>query len=204
VAIHQNQQGEARAGSVANTLNTNGNAGGRNAPLVAACCIPIHDKATRTRAANGLGIGRDGDPCPTLDAACNHAVAYTPSGFAQYREGVGTLKADGGDLGGGSETLAVFARQSNCEYTESEKGSCIQARDYKSATDLVLRGFAVRRLTPKECERLQGFTDGYTEYGNDGRRISDTRRYKALGNSVAVPCVEFIMGRIAETAGGAA
>ena len=48
-------------------------------------------------------------------------------------------------------------------------------------------------LTPLECERLQGFPDGWTDIPG----ASDSARYKALGNSVAIPCVEFIMGRIA-------
>jgi DNA (cytosine-5)-methyltransferase 1 len=51
----------------------------------------------------------------------------------------------------------------------------------------------VRRLTPLECERLQGFPDGWT----DIPKASDSPRYKALGNSVAVPCVDFIMHGIA-------
>ena len=55
--------------------------------------------------------------------------------------------------------------------------------------DLIANEYSVRRLTPMECERLQGFPDGWTEYGNDGKRISDNQRYKALGNSVAIPCV---------------
>lgn len=48
----------------------------------------------------------------------------------------------------------------------------------------------VRRLTPLECERLQGFPDGWTE------GFSDSVRYRMLGNSVAVPCVEWIIRRI--------
>ncbi len=47
----------------------------------------------------------------------------------------------------------------------------------------------IRRLTPLECERLQGFPDGWTDLPG----ASDSARYKALGNSVAIPCVEFIM-----------
>lgn len=47
-------------------------------------------------------------------------------------------------------------------------------------------GQAIRRLTPLECERLQGFPDGWTEYGADGRKMSDSARYKALGNAVTV------------------
>ena len=51
----------------------------------------------------------------------------------------------------------------------------------------------VRRLTPLECERLQGFPDGWTNI----EKASDSVRYKALGNSVAIPCVDFIMRGIA-------
>ena len=53
--------------------------------------------------------------------------------------------------------------------------------------------YIVRRLTPTECERLQGFPDGWTKYGHDGKEISDTRRYMVLGNSVAIPVVAFVM-----------
>ena len=49
----------------------------------------------------------------------------------------------------------------------------------------------VRRLTPLECERLQGFPDGWTDTGQ-----SDTQRYRQLGNAVAVPVAEWVMGRI--------
>lgn len=52
----------------------------------------------------------------------------------------------------------------------------------------VIQNYQVRRLTPLECERLQGFADGWTS-GH-----SDSARYKALGNSVAVPCVFYVMG----------
>ena len=50
----------------------------------------------------------------------------------------------------------------------------------------------IRRLTPLECERLQGFPDGWTDLPG----ASDSARYRALGNSVAIPCVEFVLGRI--------
>jgi DNA (cytosine-5)-methyltransferase 1 len=66
-------------------------------------------------------------------------------------------------------------------------------------TPVTQTGCLVRRLTPKECERLQGFPDNWTDIQLTGRKkhmSSDTARYKALGNSVAVPCVEWIMRRI--------
>ncbi len=49
---------------------------------------------------------------------------------------------------------------------------------------------AVRRLTPLECERLDGFPDGWTQYGASGKEMSDNARYMALGNSIAAPCAE--------------
>lgn len=94
-------------------------------------------------------------------------TAFASSSFGAYTNGVGTLRTSGGDLGGGSETL------------------------------LAGRVYGVRRLTTIECERLQGFPDGWTAIGYDGAEISDTQRYKALGNSVAVPCVEFVLSGIA-------
>ena len=51
----------------------------------------------------------------------------------------------------------------------------------------------VRRLTPLECERLQGFPDGWTDIPG----ASDSARYKALGNSMAIPCVDFVLRGIA-------
>jgi DNA (cytosine-5)-methyltransferase 1 len=62
----------------------------------------------------------------------------------------------------------------------------------------VMHGMAVRRLTPKECERLQGFPDGYTDVTYRGKPAADGPRYRALGNSMAVPVMAWIGQRIAE------
>lgn len=53
-------------------------------------------------------------------------------------------------------------------------------------------GYVVRRLTPLECERLQGLPDNYTAYG------SDTARYKAIGNGMAQPCADFVLSKVVE------
>ena len=66
----------------------------------------------------------------------------------------------------------------------------------------VRTGLCVRRLTPTEAERLQGYPDGWTESGADGRAIGDTKRYQMLGNSIAVPCVAYIMQGIRDAVGG--
>ena len=94
---------------------------------------------------------------------------------------------------------AVFARQRVDEFKEDDIASTQSARQSKDATDLVVepnRQYAqlIRRLTPLECERLQGFPDGWTDIPG----ASDSARYRALGNSVAIPCVEFIMKSLRE------
>lgn len=94
---------------------------------------------------------------------------------------------------------AVFARQRVDEFRDDEIASTQSARQSKDATDLVLdperqHAQLIRRLTPLECERLQGFPDEWTGIP----AASDSARYRALGNSVAVPCVEFIMKSICE------
>lgn len=68
---------------------------------------------------------------------------------------------------------------------------------------IVEEGTGVRRLTPLECERLQGFPDGWTKYGTSSPVgsalfISDSARYRMLGNAVAVPVVEWIAKRLVE------
>lgn len=57
-------------------------------------------------------------------------------------------------------------------------------------------GLKIRRLTPTECERLQGFPDGWTKYYSDGTEVSDSQRYKMLGNAVTVPVIKAIAERL--------
>ena len=96
---------------------------------------------------------------------------------------------------------AVYARQRVDEFKNDDIASTQSARQAKDATDLVVepdRQYAqlIRRLTPLECERLQGFPDDWTNIPG----ASDSARYRALGNSVAIPCVEFIMRSLKEVA----
>jgi len=66
-----------------------------------------------------------------------------------------------------------------------------------SSTTIAQQGMAVRRLTPRECERLQGFPDDYTLVEYRSKLAADGPRYKALGNSMAVPVMRWIGQRIA-------
>ena len=94
----------------------------------------------------------------------------------------------------GLDRHAVYARQRVDEFRNDDIASTQSARQAKDATDLVVepdRQYAqlIRRLTPWECELLQGFPLDWTDIPS----ASDSARYRALGNSVPVPCVEFIM-----------
>ena len=124
----------------------------------------------------------------------------------------------------GMDRHAVYSRQRSDEFSENEVAATQSARQHKDATDLVcqpyqetvgtigysdhkginnqfvsedkcivMRSKLIRRLTPLECERLQGYPDGWTDIPG----ASDSARYKALGNSVAIPCVDFVLRGIA-------
>ena len=85
----------------------------------------------------------------------------------------------------GLDRHAVYSRQRVDDFRHNDVASTQSARQYKDATDLICQqaeacAHLIRRLTPLECERLQGFPDGWTDIPN----ASDSARYKALGNSV--------------------
>ena len=94
----------------------------------------------------------------------------------------------------GLDHHAVYSRQRVDDFRENAVVSTQSARQCKDAVDLIcqkadVHAHLIRRLTPLECERLQGFPDGWTDIPG----ASDSARYKALGNSVAIPCVDFVM-----------
>ena len=175
---------------VAPTMSARYGTGGNNVPLVADqpenYCISgnIIDRQEKN---GGNGFG------------CQPDISYTLTGMDRH---------------------AVFSRQRSDELIENEVVATQSARQHKEATDLVMEVSGVdcrngnengdisgtlqpgsggtslnsiRRLTPLECERLQGFPDGWTDIPG----ASDSVRYKALGNSVAIPCVDFVLRGIA-------
>ena len=92
----------------------------------------------------------------------------------------------------------VYARHRSDAFRETDTAGTQSARQSKDATDVVLeQPFLIRRLVPIECERLQGYPDGWTDVPG----ASDSARYRALGNSVAITCVEYIMRRITKAFG---
>lgn len=137
-----------------------------------------------------------------------------------------TLDLNGGNpacnQGGIAVVQMAYQMQGFGDYREADVASSCKQRDYKDSTDLVIgidgecnayieqygtlrahasggaeetlmHRMAVRRLTPLECERLQGFPDGWTDIGD----YTDSARYKALGNSIALPFWRWMFGRMA-------
>ena len=124
--------------------------------------------ATRGASQNGLGITTDG-PMYTLDVGSQHAVAFDWK------------------MGAKARSIALTKKLSPTISTSADRYA-------------VSRGLAaVRRLTPIECERLQGFPDGYTQIpwrNKAAGACPDGPRYKAMGNSMAVPVMQWIGKRI--------
>jgi len=147
--------------------------------------IPIHDQATRHAGkngektmgkGNGLGIGQPGDPMNTLTKGDSHAVAYN------IAPGKGELKDD------------IHVTDAHVSKTIDASGSNPAMHQGGAA---IVQTMAVRRLTPVECERLQGFPDNYSNIPwRKAAESPDGPRYKALGNSWAVPVVAWIGKRI--------
>ncbi|MEG0594890.1 MAG: DNA cytosine methyltransferase, partial [Christensenella sp.] len=141
----------------------------------------------------GNGCGFQADISYTLTGADRHAV-YNRQGYSGFTESevVGTQCArqykDSTDL------IATYQQTVGTLCSGDEKGIGNQyVEQDKCVIDRLPTVNLVRRLTPLECERLQGFPDYWTEIP----KCSDSARYKALGNSVAIPCVEYVLRGIA-------
>ena len=122
-----------------------------------------------------------------------------------------------GDIATGSETqkettaaigkgVNYFRRGGNFKYHKDKKAATLRSSASSDCFDLVLTNEKeyIRRLTPLECERLQGFLDNYTQIewrGKPAEQCPDSLRYKAIGNSMAVPVMRWIGERIKRMAG---
>ena len=175
--------------------------------------IPIHDQATRHAGkngektmgkGNGLGIGQSGEPMNTLTKGDRHAVAQPTIIHGTQDPCVSDIAFAQGRNNGGENVLiqpvGAFkpgqSAQAHSIGYEREMAPTLEAGSGGNNKPAVHVGMAVRRLTPTECERLQGFPDGYTEIQPSGKPTPDGPRYKALGNSWAVPVARWIGERI--------
>lgn len=261
-------------GSPATTLTAAAGMSGNNQPVAV---IPINDKATRWRgggesrnhdgSGNGLGVGKEGDPSPTLTAGDRHCAGFnagqgaqaggigdseeisptlaaTPSGTNQtpavdaldmthacdvirecgeqspslqarmgtggnqvpltYQEVAGTLSpsARAGSYNGQDSYNDMLVCDANPDVAHAlrAKANCAYRED---AETYPVQHMVVRRLTPLECTRLQGYPDGWVDIGDwvdeKGKihKDADSPKYKALGNSIALPFWDWMLRRMA-------
>lgn len=176
---------------------------GRGTPLV-----PVPFDTTQITSSTNRSQPRAGDACHPLAAKAHApAIAFDCKASGQNGFGVGEIAstmrsmghANSHQNGGGHLAVAVNIRGREGGGTAELSGDIATAlRASQGGGDKLhaLTGSAVRRLTPRECERLQGFPDDYTLINVRGKPAADGPRYKALGNSMAVPVMHWIGKRI--------
>jgi DNA (cytosine-5)-methyltransferase 1 len=145
----------------------------RKNPQAVATPIDLRQSSRGDKATNNRSKGSGGLP--------GHGLGHdSDPAFIVSERGQAVVCGDGHTVG----TLRSNTRNNSDPVTE--------------AAMHVMHGMAVRRLTPRECERLQGFPDDYTAIPFRGKPAADGPRYRALGNSMAVPVMAWIGSRIAD------
>lgn len=150
-------------------------------------------------------IGYSEECAPTLNAECGGNkpaildMSHANDVIRECGETVPTLASRMGT--GGNQVPLTMRYRSFGDYEPSEHASTLKARNTADNSDVVCGRF-VRRLTPLECERLQGYPDGWTDIGDwtdskdKTRKTSDAARYRALGNSIALPPWKWVLKRL--------
>jgi DNA (cytosine-5)-methyltransferase 1 len=167
-----------------------------------------HDEVNR----QGVGVGEDGEPSHTLSTACVHGVATysTPAIGCIVEDDVSSTVTKNTGAGGETQNPAFVSEKVGAFHGVAQVQWSSGGGKVENDTAQTLRsgaehnyqfariGMAVRRLTPTECERLQGFPDGWTNVPwRKKDEAPDGPRYKALGNSMAVNVMRWIGERIA-------
>ena len=204
MSVHQNGDGEVRTGEIANTLNTNSNASGRNAPV-------IFENNGYSGYRQGVGtLKSSGGDC---GGGSENLCVFCLTGWDRQARRVysdqGIMPALSAQEVSGQNQQAILTKGTVAGFNghKSITGS-IQYREDVAPTlesnmpSNILKEMFVRRLTPLECERLQGFPDGWTDIGDyidskgKKKHTADTARYRALGNSIALPPWRWVLKRL--------
>jgi DNA (cytosine-5)-methyltransferase 1 len=195
-------------------FRTTGNDGAYETGDVVGALTTTTDPNAQVVAFSAKDHGGDAmDDCsPTLRAG-GHAGSHANAGvmpavaFAKNQRGElrtsevsPSLNVGGGKPGEGYPAVAfdLRGREGGAMPEGPHDTANIRAASGGSSRSYVAQPWAVRRLTPLECERLQGFPDGWTDVEYRGKRAADGPRYKALGNSMAVNVMNLIFERIME------
>ena len=198
--------------AVAPTMSAQMGTGGNNVPLVgSAVAFSLDSKESNSMKSTNRHSGcRETDVARTIDTT-NPDPSKNQGGIAILQETIciagNTIDREPENGGNGlgcqpdiSYTITTSDRHAVCEPYQEVVGALCRGDEkgignqYVSQNKCIVeRRNLIRRLTPLECERLQGFPDGWTLIPG----ASDSARYKALGNSVAIPCVDFVLRGIA-------
>ena len=170
-----------------------------------------------SRTTGGGGLGTDFD----LAGGLQVAGGYRMTAFGEYADDdtastvkardykdatdlvTCTLPASNGGVSSGMHPVVAFAENSRSEVRleggDGNRTGALSTGGGKpgQGTPMIANSMAVRRLTPLECERLQGFPDDWTAITYRGKPAADGPRYKAIGNSMAVPVMRWIGERLA-------
>ncbi len=176
---------------VSPTLPARAGTGGNNLPLVSelpkTLCI-LGNAVDCAPENGGHGLGVQEDLAYTLTSEHRHAV-FTRQRTDRFQEGDVASTESARQYKDAADLICTIPYQDTVGALTSSDHTGPNS-PYMGQDKLVVGGpLLIRRLTPLECERLQGFPDGWTDIPG----ASDSARYRALGNSVAIPCVEFIM-----------
>ena len=208
------ETGKSPAGSVAHSLKADGfdaseDGTGRGTPLVAGTLggfrttdidnsgafVVSHNPACTLTAREYKG------PLPEADLSTVVAFNWqNGGGYGNANEGLGITEDGIGPLSRSQVQAVAFAQNQRDEVRLMDKAGALAAQPGAKQQTYAMQGLRVRRLTPRECERLQGFPDDYTLIPYRGKPAADGPRYKALGNSMAVPVMRWIGQRIAAVA----
>jgi DNA (cytosine-5)-methyltransferase 1 len=205
--VYENHPSDSRVkemGDVCQTVTSSWGTGGGNIPFVQPIALAENTIGRQPlNGGNGTGFTENG-PMYTLNATGVHGVAYgfepgiakregNPARFVE--NGTPTLRAHMGD----NQTAVAMAVDVYNQAIDGDTTATLTKACGGTNTSgpKLMQNMAVRRLTPIECERLQGFPDDYT---NIKTKCPDGPRYKAMGNSMAVPVMKWIGQRIKELA----
>ena len=183
---------------VAPTMSARYGTGGNNVPLVEqepVFCI-TGNAIDRQPQNGGNGIGYQEDIAYTLTATDHHAV-FSRQRVDVFKDGE-VVSTQSARQHKDATDLVMDVAGLDCRNARENGDLCGTLQKGTSGSSLnsihpIRSGQLIRRLTPLECERLQGFPDGWTDIPG----ASDSARYKALGNSVAIPCVDYVLRGIA-------
>lgn len=202
-----NTQGEI---DVATACNAHGGTGRIDFESETFVAAPLTAGMSATPGVNRPGRRREDDEnlvCATLNSAGNNGGFRTEPGKHLVTHPLSSEGADASEEGTGRGTpLVAFnivgsGQEGKNHAYETDVTGAIQhkgnsASGNEAGTVTIAGGFGVRRLTPTECERLMGLLHGWTALSGDGKPISDSARYRMLGNAVVKPVATWIAKRI--------